>query len=163
MRRLATTSVLGLTLILASCGPTTPIGGSGGTVAGGQGGPRAAPEPPRRPAVPSEWVEMICDRVEDCSVERNVELAKAFGGTETDLEAARQEARQALVSGTVRRWCQMRVEQLQRPDAERIRGCLGQQTACGPFYQCARFGEAEAGIAQRPGPRPTPPRDTPPR
>lgn len=167
MRRLATANLLpGVLLLLSACGPSVPIAGGGarGTTGGGGGAGPTARARPRPPAVPPEWVEMICDRVEDCSVERNVALAQSYGGTPADLDAARREARQALVSGAVRRWCQQQVEQLGKPDAARIHGCLKQQTACGAFYQCAAFpGGAPRVPPRRPAPTPAAAPPAPPR
>jgi hypothetical protein len=155
--KVVTFGVLGL---LLGCAPPAPISGGGARGTSGDGGTGPAADPrPRAPAVPPEWVEMICDRVEDCSVERNVGLAQAYGGTPADVEAARHGARQSLVSGGVRRWCQMRVAQLERSDAARIHGCLKQQTTCGPFYQCADFPRAQARVApRRKAPDPNPAR-----
>ncbi len=81
-------------------------------------------------------METICDRQEDCAIERNVALARAYGGTKADLESARLQARIALHSGYVRRWCLMRMSSLRRPQLMQIHKCLS-RTACEPFYQCA--------------------------
>jgi hypothetical protein len=115
-----------------------------------RGASRAGSETPRRAAarIPPRWVESICDRVEDCAVERNVRLAKRYGGSPADIAAARREAQQALVSGVVRRWCLMRVGRLQRSEVKRIHQCLAKR-ACALFYQCAAFPRARAR------PRPT--------
>ncbi len=79
--------------------------------------------------------EAICDRVEDCAIERNVALARAFGGTPADIDVARMQARLVLHSGYVRRWCQMRMGRHGRGLLMRLHGCLA-VTACEPFYRC---------------------------
>lgn len=97
--------------------------------------------PPRSPpdanaAVAKRTMETICDRMEDCAIERNVALARAFGGSKADLEAARLQARVALHSGYVRRWWLMRLSTLSRSQLLRIHKCLD-RTDCDPFYRCA--------------------------
>jgi len=115
-----------------------------------RGPSRADSETPRRAAarIPPRWVETICDRVEDCAVERNVRLARRYDGSPRDIAAARREAQQALVSGMVRRWCLMRVGRLQRSDVKRIRQCLAKR-ACSPFYRCAAFPQARVRARAR--------------
>lgn len=81
-------------------------------------------------------LETICDRMEDCAIERNVALARGYGGNKADLEVARLQARVALHSGYVRRWCLMRLSGLPRPQLLQIHKCLA-RTACEPFYRCA--------------------------
>ena len=87
--------------------------------------------------------------MEDCAVERNATLAKESGGSEEDVLAARTEAQQALVSGAVRSFCQMRTARLEPRDAERIHGCLRTQQGCDAFYLCASFPVGEAGTVPR--------------
>jgi hypothetical protein len=94
--------------------------------------------------LPREWVEAICDRVEDCAVERNAALAKESGGNDQDVGAAMADAREALVSGSVRSFCLLRTRKLGRPDAERIHGCLGTNKGCADFYRCADFPGSES-------------------
>ena len=83
-------------------------------------------------------LETICDRMEDCAIERNVALARTFGGNSADLEAARLQARVALHSGYVRRWWLMRLSGLSASQLMRIHKCLA-RTACDPFYRCAKL------------------------
>lgn len=111
--------------------------------------------PPARPEVPKAWVDALCDRVEDCAVERNTALAKESGGVDEDVEAARREAEQALVSGDVRTFCLLRVTRLGRADAGRIHGCLKSERDCAGFYRCADFAGAEARVRPRPQPAPS--------
>jgi hypothetical protein len=89
-----------------------------------------------RSAVAKRALETICDRMEDCAIERNVGLARTFGGNKTDLEAARLQARVALHSGYVRRWWLMRLSGLSASKLLQIHKCLA-RTACDPFYRCA--------------------------
>ena len=136
----------GLAPLWAACPGNTTIG----TGTGGSTVPPRGDEPRERPA-PPEWVETICNRVEDCAVERNVRLARDFGGNPADVAAAKREARQALVSGAVRRWCLLRIKRLRVPQVQRIHGCL-KRLSCTPFYRCANFPGAHAR-SRRPPPR----------
>ena len=61
--------------------PTTP----GDALPEGAGSPRQE--------VPQAWLRAICDRVEDCTVERNEALTRSYSGTEEDLRLSRLEAR----------------------------------------------------------------------
>jgi len=126
----------GLAGLLAACPADRGIGPGARVEPTTPSTRQAAAEP-----TPAEWLETICDRVEDCAVERNVALARENGGLAADVSAARSEARQALVSGGVRRWCLMRTRQLGRPEVKRIHDCL-KRTACTPFYECADFAGA---------------------
>lgn len=128
----------GCTSALTPGGPQAPITSRTESTEGRPGAPPALPEAPR------EWVDALCDRVEDCAVERNTLLAKESGGVETDVEAARQEAQQALVSGDVRAFCLLRVKRLGRGEVERIHGCLKTEQGCDGFYRCADFSGADA-------------------
>lgn len=141
-----------LTIIIAALG----LGACTGQIGISGGGPTAA-EParvagtrpvvapgPARPELPREWVEGICDRVEDCAVERNTTLVEKSGGTPEDVAAAKHEAQQALVSGDVRAFCLIRTRKLSRQEAERIVGCQKRVTGCEAFYQCADFRGAES-------------------
>jgi len=110
-------------------------------------GPGTQPAHRRQPASktstdPAEVVskramETICDRMEDCAIERNVALARGYGGNTADLEAARLQARIALHSGYVRRWCLMRLSRRAQPELMQIHKCLA-RTSCEPFYRCAQ-------------------------
>jgi len=108
-------------------------------------GPRTGPdrqartEPRRTPGgeVAKRALETITDRMEDCAIERNVALARSFGGNKADLESARLQARIALHSGYVRRWWLMRLSGLTGSQLMRIHKCLD-RTACDPFYRCAQ-------------------------
>jgi len=121
-------------------------------------GPRTGPDR-RRPtpdprseadaAAAKRALETICDRMEDCAIERNVALARGYGGDKADLEAARLQARVALHSGYVRRWCLMRLSGLPRSQLLRIHGCLA-RTACDPFYRCAHRAQTARKTSQAP-------------
>lgn len=109
-------------------------------------GPRTGADhrrPPSRTGATPDTVqakramETLCDRMEDCAIERNVALARGFGGNKADLEVARLQARIALHSGYVRRWCLMRLSSVAKPQLMRIHKCLA-RTACDPFYRCSQ-------------------------
>jgi len=120
--------------------PTTP----GDALPEGAGSPRQE--------VPQAWLRAICDRVEDCTVERNEALTRSYSGTEEDLRLSRLEARQALAQGVVRRWCELQVGRMPRSKAERVHLCLNQHQSCGAFYQCANYSVhmAQSHPARRP-------------
>lgn len=133
---------LALLCLLPSCATSAGISGHGS--AARPGGAAAGPDSPaahspRAPAFPAEWKHAICDRVEDCAVERNEALARSYGGTDEDVKLSRMEARQALASGVVRRWCDLQVGHMTRSNVERIHECLSHKRSCLPFYQCAAF------------------------
>lgn len=81
-------------------------------------------------------MDAICDRVEDCAVERNVSLARSLAGTRDDVEAARDDARRAVLSGHARRWCLLQLSGLPVSTIRRAHRCLS-KTDCDPFFRCA--------------------------
>ncbi len=140
MRRLNLSLPLITALLLGGVGTGCPASAIGPNPRTGGDHRRSATQPRTGPigAVAKRALETICDRMEDCAIERNVALARTFGGNKADLEAARLQARVALHSGYVRRWWLMRLSGLSGANLMRIHKCLA-RTACDPFYQCAKL------------------------
>ncbi len=124
-------------LLLGGVGAGCPASAIGpGPRTGTDQRPRTEPRADPGRAVARRAMETICDRMEDCAIERNVALARTFGGNKAALEAARLQARIALHSGYVRRWWLMRLSGLTGSQLLQIHKCLD-RTACDPFYRCA--------------------------
>ena len=137
--RIPLRSFLGLPLLLllgAGC-PAQSFQAPAGFGKSTSPGNRARPETPGMAQL-RRRAETICDRIEDCAIERNESLARTYGGTAQDITMARHQARRALHSGLVRRWCLLRLSGTAVKQIQRIHGCLS-NSACDPFYKCADF------------------------
>ena len=125
---------------IAAAGPSTPppaapVEGSRGTIEGAQDG----------------LLQTLCDRYEDCVVERNETLARAVGGLPADVDAAREEARASVLVGAARRWCQLRLGALDPAGLRARQACLAQRE-CGALARCL------LGASPRPVTEPSAPR-----
>ncbi|MFH2010559.1 MAG: hypothetical protein ABI333_28420 [bacterium] len=133
-------------LLLTAAAVAVLLGGGCPNEKSGPGARTARPADPSRRARRAsldaaplrQQIETICDRMEDCAVERNVDLARTYGGTPADITLAREQARTVLHTGFVRRWCQQRLHALTLRDIVRIHRCL-RRTACDPFFKCAKL------------------------
>lgn len=125
--------LIGLGLQLSACAGPQPIAGTAPP------GPPPGPQPERSrepgEGAPDGLLQALCDRYEDCVVERNENLARAVGSTPLDLDAAREEARTAVLVGAARRWCQLRLGAIEPASLRARQACLAQKE-CGALSRC---------------------------